>query len=45
MCIRDSVLSLNVPTIAVLVMCLLPNAGSLGLTVSGAMLFGLIALM
>lgn len=26
-------------------MCLLPNAGSLGLTVSGAMLFGLIALM
>lgn len=32
-------------TIAVLVMCLLPNAGSLGLTVSVAMLFGLIALM
>lgn len=32
-------------TIAVLVMCLLPNAGSLGLTVSGVMLFGLIALM
>ena len=32
-------------TIAVLVMCLLPNAGSLGLTVSGAMVFGLIALM
>jgi len=32
-------------TIAVLVMCLLPNAGSLGLAVSGAMLFGLIALM
>ena len=31
--------------VAVLVMCLLPNAGSLGLTVSGAMLFGLIALM
>lgn len=30
---------------AVLVMCLLPNAGSLGLTVGGAMLFGLIALM
>ena len=30
---------------AVLVMCLLPNAGSLGLAVSGAMLFGLIALM
>ena len=32
-------------TVAVLVMCLLPNAGSLGLTVSGAMLFGLVALM
>ena len=32
-------------TIAVLVMCLLPNAGSLGLTVGGAMIFGLIALM
>ena len=32
-------------TVAVLVMCLLPNAGSLGLTVSGAMVFGLIALM
>ena len=32
-------------TVAVIVMCLLPNAGSLGLTVSGAMLFGLIALM
>ena len=32
-------------TVAVLVMCLLPNAGSLGLTVSGAMIFGLIALM
>ena len=31
--------------VAVLVMCLLPNAGSLGLTVSGAMTFGLIALM
>ena len=30
---------------AVLVMCLLPNAGSLGLAVSAAMLFGLIALM
>ena len=30
---------------AVLVMCLLPNAGSLGLTVSAAMMFGLIALM
>lgn len=32
-------------TVAVLVMCLLPNAGSLGLTASGAMVFGLIALM
>lgn len=32
-------------TIAVLVMCLLPNAGSLGLTISAAMMFGLIALM
>ncbi len=32
-------------TIAVLVMCLLPNAGSLGLAVSGAMLFGLVSLM
>ncbi len=31
--------------IAVLVMCLLPNAGSLGLTVSAAMIFGLIMLM
>lgn len=31
--------------VAVLVMCSLPNAGSLGLAVSGAMLFGLIALM
>lgn len=31
--------------IAVIVMCLLPNAGSLGLTVSAAMIFGLIALM
>ncbi|MBP5277060.1 MAG: MFS transporter [Prevotella sp.] len=30
---------------AVLVMCLLPNAGSLGLTVSAAMVFGLVALM
>ena len=30
---------------AVIVMCLLPNAGSLGLTVSAAMVFGLIALM
>ena len=32
-------------TAAVLVMCLLPNAGSFGLTVSGAMIFGLVALM
>ena len=31
--------------VAVLVMCLLPNAGSLGLTFSVAMMFGLIALM
>ncbi len=31
--------------IAVVVMCLLPNAGSFGLSVSGAMLFGFIALM
>ena len=31
--------------IAVCVMCLLPNAGSLGLTVSSAMIFGLISLM
>lgn len=31
--------------VAVLVMCLLPNSGSLGLTVSAAMVFGLIALM
>lgn len=31
--------------VAVLVMCLLPNAGSLGLSVSAAMVFGLIALM
>ena len=30
---------------AIIVMCLLPNAGSLGLTISGAMIFGLIALM
>ena len=32
-------------TLAVLVMCLLPYAGSFGLTVGGAMIFGLIALM
>ena len=30
---------------AVIVMCLLPNAGSLGLTIAGAMIFGLVALM
>lgn len=32
-------------TVAVLVMCLLPNAGSLGLSVSAAMIFGLVSLM
>lgn len=31
--------------IAILVMCLLPNAGSFGMTVGAAMIFGLIALM
>ncbi|MBD5288437.1 MAG: SLC45 family MFS transporter [Bacteroides sp.] len=31
--------------IAVIVMCLLPNAGSFGLTVGGAMIFGFVALM
>ncbi|MBQ7421740.1 MAG: SLC45 family MFS transporter [Prevotella sp.] len=31
--------------VAVAVMCLLPNAGSLGMTVGAAMVFGLIALM
>lgn len=31
--------------IAVIVMCLLPNAGSFGLAVSGAMVFGFVALM
>jgi maltose/moltooligosaccharide transporter len=31
--------------VAVLVMCLLPNSGSFGLTVGAAMMFGLIALM
>ena len=31
--------------VAVLVMCLLPNSGSFGLTVSAALIFGLIALM
>ena len=30
---------------AIIVMCLLPNAGSFGLTIAGAMTFGLIALM
>ena len=38
-------LLLDIAAVAVLVMCLLPNAGSLGLTVSAAMMFGLIALM
>ena len=32
-------------TLAVLVMCLLPNAGSFGMTVGAALIFGLIALM
>ncbi len=32
-------------TLAVIVMCLLPNAGSLGMTVSMALIFGLVALM
>lgn len=32
-------------TLAVVVMCLLPNAGSFSFTVSGAILFGLVALM
>ena len=31
--------------VAVLVMCLLPNSGSLGLSVGAAMIFGLVALM
>lgn len=31
--------------IAVIVMCLLPNAGSFGLSIGGAMIFGFIALM
>lgn len=31
--------------VAVLVMCMLPNAGSFGLTVGGAMIFGLFSLM
>lgn len=31
--------------IAILVMCLLPNAGSFGLSIGGAMIFGLVALM
>ena len=32
-------------TVAVIVMCLLPNAGSFGMTVSMALIFGLVALM
>ena len=32
-------------TVAVLVMCLLPNSGSFGMSVSTAMIFGLLALM
>ncbi len=32
-------------SIAVIVMCLLPNAGSFGFTIGGAMIFGFIALM
>ncbi len=31
--------------VAVLVMCMLPNAGSLGLSISAAMIFGLVSLM
>lgn len=31
--------------VAILVMCLLPNAGNFGLTIGGAMVFGLVALM
>lgn len=31
--------------VAVLVMCLLPNAGSFGMAVSTAMIFGLVSLM
>ncbi len=31
--------------VAILVMCMLPNAGSFGFTIGGAMIFGLIALM
>lgn len=31
--------------VAIIVMCLLPNAGSFGLTIAGAMTFGFIALM
>jgi maltose/moltooligosaccharide transporter len=31
--------------VAVLVMCLLPNSGSFGLTISAALIFGLVALM
>ena len=32
-------------TVAIIVMCFLPNAGSLGLTVSSAIMFGLVMLM
>jgi len=32
-------------TVAIIVMCLLPNAGSLGLTISSAIMFGLVMLM
>ena len=32
-------------TVAIIVMCLLPNAGSLGLTISQAIIFGLVMLM
>ena len=35
----------NGATVAVLVMCMLPNAGSFGMAVSTAMIFGLISLM
>ena len=34
-----------ISTLAVLVMCLLPNAGSFGMAVSTAMIFGLVSLM
>ena len=35
----------RIATLAVIVMCLLPNAGSFGMTVSMALIFGLVALM